>query len=70
MRYLPLLILFELLLSTAASATVSPCTSDRLKFCKEVKANPEDARACLLQHKDELSGPCKARLGKSSQGMP
>ena len=70
MRYLPLLIVFELLVSTAAFATVSPCTSDRLKFCKDVKAAPEDVRACLLQHKDELSEACKARLGESSKAKP
>jgi hypothetical protein len=70
MRYLPLLIIFELLVSTAASATISPCTNDRLKFCKDVKATPEDVRACLLLHKDELSEACKARLGASSKAMP
>ena len=61
---LPLSIIFELLVSTAAFATLSPCTGDRLKFCKDVKAAPEDVLACLLQHKDELSEACKARLGK------
>ena len=69
MRYLPLLIIFELLVSTSASATISPCTSDRSKFCENVKANPEDVRACLIQHKDELSDACKARLGESSKAM-
>lgn len=63
MRYLLLLIIFELLVSTAAFATISPCTNDRLKFCKDVKATPEDVRGCLLQHKDELSEACKVRLG-------
>lgn len=70
MRFLPLLITFELSVSTAAFATISPCTDDRLKFCKDVKASPEDVRACLLQHKDELSDACKARLGLSSKPMP
>lgn len=70
MRYLPLLVTFGLLVSTSVSATISPCTSDRLKFCKDVKAVLEDVRACLLQHKDELSDACKARLGQSSKGMP
>ena len=60
MRYLKVLVIFELLVSTAAFATVSPCSKDRLKFCN-VKAAPEDLRACLLQHKDELSDVCKAR---------
>jgi len=64
MRYLRLLLVFELLVSTAAFATVSPCSKDRLKFCNDVKAAPEDVRACLLQHKDELSDACRARLGE------
>jgi hypothetical protein len=68
-RYLALLIVVALV-STAASATISPCTNDRLKFCKDVKASPEDIRGCLLQHKDELSEACKARLGASSKAMP
>ena len=62
MRYLQMLVIFELLVSTAAFATVGPCSEDRLKFCN-VKASPEDLRACLLQHKDQLSDTCKARLG-------
>jgi hypothetical protein len=65
MRYLQLLVIFELLVSTAAFATVSPCSKDRLKFCN-VKAAPEDVRACLLQHRDELSAACKARLGEAA----
>ena len=70
MKYLLLLMTFGLLVSTSAFATISPCTSDRLKLCKDVKADPEDVRTCLLQHKDELSDACKARLGESSKGMP
>ena len=69
MRCFWLCIIVGLLVSTPTSATVSPCTSDRLKFCKDVKADPEAVRACLLQHKDELSDACKARLGLSSKTL-
>ncbi len=65
MRYVLPLTVFALLIPSAAVATTSPCTEDRLKFCKGVKAAPEDVRACLLQHKGELSVACKARLGES-----
>jgi periplasmic protein TonB len=43
-----------------------------LKFCKGVKAAPEDVRACLIKHNDELSEACKAKLGKqlSPSTMP
>jgi hypothetical protein len=64
MRYLISLALAALIFPTAAFATTSPCTGDRLKFCKGVKADPEDVRACLMQHNDELSEACKARLGE------
>jgi hypothetical protein len=72
MRYLLPVAVFALLIPTAAAATVGPCTDDRLKFCKGVKAAAEDVRACLLQHKEELSGACKARLGEplSTKAMP
>ena len=56
------IILAGLIFPTAAFATISPCTADRLKFCKDSKASVENIRACLVEHKDELSEPCKARL--------
>jgi TonB family protein len=56
------IILAALIFPTAAFATKSPCTADRLNFCKGVKASVEDIRTCLQGHKDELSEPCKARL--------
>ena len=62
MRYLIALALAALIFPTAAFG--SPCTGDRLKFCKGVKAAPEDVRACLIKHNDELSEACKATLGK------
>ena len=37
MRYLRLLLIFELLVSTAAFANVAPCSKDRLKFCNDGK---------------------------------
>jgi periplasmic protein TonB len=72
MRYLISLTLVALIFPTAAFATTSPCTGDRLKFCKGVKAAPEDVRACLIKHNDELSEACKAKLGKqlSPSTMP
>jgi len=43
---------------------VSPCSGDRLKFCKDVKGAPE-VRACLMQHKDRLTEACSTQLNKS-----
>src|SRR5262245_60194270 len=37
MRYLRLLVIFDLLVSTAAFADVAPCSKDRLKFCNDGK---------------------------------
>ena len=37
MRYLRSLLIFELLVSTAAFADVAPCSKDRLKFCNDGK---------------------------------
>ena len=68
MRYLLTLLVFLLMVPTAAFATISPCTNDRLKFCRGVNATLEDVRACLLQHQDELSEACKARLGETGRG--
>jgi hypothetical protein len=64
MRYLLSLTIIALLSPTVAVATKGPCTEDRLRFCKDTKANLDDLRSCLLEHKDELSGPCAARLAK------
>jgi hypothetical protein len=63
-RYLFPLMTIALMAPDVAVATKGPCTEDRLKFCKDTKANLDDIRSCLLQHKDELSGPCAARLAK------
>ena len=32
------------------------------KFCRESTADVDAIRFCLLEHKDELSGACEARL--------
>ena len=47
---------------TTALATKGPCTDDRLRFCTFTTADPSLIRFCLLQHKDELSEACEARL--------
>jgi hypothetical protein len=39
-----------------------PCTADKLKFCRASTADVDAIRFCLLEHKDELSGACEARL--------
>ena len=44
-----------------SSRQQGPCTDDRLRFCS-VTADPDAIRVCLLQHKNELSGACEARL--------
>jgi hypothetical protein len=51
-----------LLVPAAAVATKGPCSDDRLKFCRSATADPGAIRFCLLEHKDELSGACEARL--------
>jgi hypothetical protein len=50
------------LVSASALAGKGPCTDDKLKFCRESTADPGAIRLCLLEHKDELSGACEARL--------
>jgi hypothetical protein len=50
-----------------SAPAVSPCTSDRLKFCKDVKGPPEDVRACLMQHKDGLSEACSTKSMVSAE---
>jgi hypothetical protein len=62
MKWLLVFMTISFLAPTTALATKGPCTDDRLKFCKETTADPGAIRFCLLQHKDELSGACEARL--------
>lgn len=44
------------------SCRKGPCTADKLKFCRESTADVGAICFCLLEHKDELSGACEARL--------
>jgi hypothetical protein len=66
MRCLLPLTMIALLAPGVAAATKGPCSEDRLKLCKDAKANRDDIRSCLLQHADELSAPCAARLAQST----
>jgi golgi apparatus protein 1 len=40
------------------------CSGDVQKFCKEVEPGQGRIMKCLMQHKAELSDPCKASMGK------
>ena len=53
---------FALLVPAAALGGNGPCAGDKLKFCRESTADVDAIRFCLLEHKDELSGACEARL--------
>jgi hypothetical protein len=61
MRHL-IVVLAALLIPTATMAE-GPCKNDVQKFCKDA-TTPEgpSPRACLDQHKAELSEACKAKL--------
>jgi hypothetical protein len=65
MKYL-MALLFALLVPTAAMAK-GECKEDRQKFCKEVTGGNENVWACLRQHKDAVSEPCKAKLGSEAE---
>jgi hypothetical protein len=62
MKWVFVFMAISFLAPTAAFATKSPCTDDRLRFCSETTVDPDAIRFCLLQHKDELCGSCEARL--------
>ncbi len=62
MKWVLVLMTISFLAPTTALATKAPCTDDRLRLCKETTADPDAIRFCLLEHKDELSGACAARL--------
>ena len=38
------------------------CRADAQKFCKEVIVDGGDIRACLSQHRAELSAACNAKF--------
>ena len=58
MNYVLALIMMTLFIPTSAIAQ-GPCAIDKAKFCKDVAK--EEIRACLEQHKDELSEACKKK---------
>ena len=53
---------FALLVPAAALGGNGSCTADKLKLCRDSEADVGAIRFCLLEHKDELSGACEARL--------
>ena len=61
MKWVLVLMTISFLVPTTALASKGPCTDDRLRLCS-VTADPGAIRVCLLQHKNELSGACEARL--------
>jgi hypothetical protein len=62
MKWLLAFATIALLVPATALAGRGPCTADKLKFCRESTADASAIRFCLLEHKDELSGACEARL--------
>jgi hypothetical protein len=51
----------------AAAADPKPasvCKEDKKKFCKDAKTTGVKVHDCLMQHKDELSEACKARIDR------
>lgn len=62
MRMVLALTTIAFMLPATARAGKGPCASDKLKFCRESTADVDAIRFCLLEHKDDLSGACEARL--------
>jgi hypothetical protein len=62
MKWVLALAMIAFLVPAPALAGKGPCTDDKLKFCRESTADVGAIRFCLLEHKDELSGACEARL--------
>jgi hypothetical protein len=54
--------MIALSLATGALEGKGPCTDDKLKFCKHAAGSAEAIRACLQQHRGELSGACEVRM--------
>jgi hypothetical protein len=63
-------VLLPATVSTVAVAKDNPCKQDKKKFCKDAKSKGVKVRACLKQHKDELSAECKAHLDKKEEETP
>ena len=57
-----LMVLMIALLVPATAMAKADCAEDKEKFCKEVVEAKGKVRACLNEHKAELSESCKARL--------
>jgi hypothetical protein len=62
MKWVLALTTIAFLLPATALAGKGPCAAAKLKFCRESTADVGAIRFCLLEHKDELSGACEARL--------
>jgi hypothetical protein len=62
MKWFLALTTIAFLLPATAVAGKGPCAADKLKFCRESTPDVGAIRFCLLEHKDELSGACEARL--------
>jgi hypothetical protein len=45
------------------------CRGDAFHFCASEIPNREKIEACMKQHYDELSPPCKAMFGKRPKGQ-
>jgi hypothetical protein len=45
------------------------CRGDAFHFCSSEIPNREKIEACMKQHYDELSSPCKAMFGKKPKGQ-
>ena len=61
----PLMLAFALVLSAgAAEAKHHPCRGDRMKFCKDVKPGEGRVKACLNDHKADLSKKCSKAVDK------
>lgn len=69
-----LLIGLTFAMATAASRAATEeeqdhaCRGDAFHFCASEIPNKEKITACMKQHYDELSPPCKAMFGKKPKG--
>ena len=46
------------------------CRGDAFHFCASAIPNKEKIAACMKQHYDELSPPCKAMFDRPAKGDP
>jgi hypothetical protein len=59
-----------LLVPTGVALAKNPCKDDKVKFCNDVKSGGGEVKACLAQHKDQLSDACKERMADKSPKSP